>query len=68
MMELHSRFPPPWSIGDDGGCFIVRAGNGQAVAYIYYFDEDQGNSAGKLLSRDEAEEIAAKIARLPDLP
>jgi hypothetical protein len=35
---------------------------------FYYFDEDQGNSAGKLVSRDEAEEIAAKIARLPDLP
>ena len=41
---------------------------GKRSRIIYYFDEDQGNSAGKLVSRDEAEEIAAKNARLPDLP
>jgi hypothetical protein len=64
-MELPSRFPPPWSVDDDGGCFIVRAANGQAVAYIYYFNEEQGCSGGKLVCREEAEDIAECITRLP---
>ena len=37
----HARhFPPPWTIEDkNDACFIVRDGNGQAVAYVYYEEE-----------------------------
>jgi len=35
------RFPPPWSAEEpdpklDQQCFIVRDGNGQALAYVYF--------------------------------
>jgi hypothetical protein len=38
------RFPPPWSVDEadpelDRRCFIVRDGNGQALAYVYFEDE-----------------------------
>jgi hypothetical protein len=61
LMELPSRFPPPWSVDDDGGCLIVRAADGQAVAYIYYFDEEQGYSGKKLVCREEAAECIASL-------
>jgi hypothetical protein len=28
------RFPPPWTIDDNGACFIVRDTNGQALGYF----------------------------------
>jgi hypothetical protein len=61
------RFPPPWSIEDNGACFIVEDSTGQKLAYIYYEEEPGRQSAAKLLSRDEARRIAANIAKLPDL-
>jgi hypothetical protein len=40
-MPEHRRFPPPWSVEEysEGGCFIVRDHNGQALAYVYCEDE-----------------------------
>jgi hypothetical protein len=43
----------------------VRAAGGQAVACVYYFDERQGKP-GRLVSRDEAEDVAARIVTLAD--
>jgi hypothetical protein len=35
--EGHTRhFPPPWTVDDQGSCFVVRDHNGQALAYVYY--------------------------------
>ena len=61
------RFPPPWTAEGTAACFIVRDGNGQALAYVYFEDEPGRRSAAKLLTRDEARRIAANIAKLPDL-
>ncbi len=61
------RFPPPWDIEDNGACFIVRDHNGQALAYTYYEQEAGRRTAANLLTRDEAQRIAANIAKLPDL-
>jgi hypothetical protein len=36
--------------------------------YVYYFNEDQRNPAGKLVSHEEAEDFTVIIARLPDCP
>ena len=48
-------------------CFIVRGGNGHALAFVYFEEEPGQRSAASLLTRDEARRIAAKIAKLPEL-
>jgi hypothetical protein len=66
-MPSPRRFPPPWSAEESDACFIVRDRSGQAVAYLYFENEAGRRSAAKLLTRDEAQRIAANIAKLPDL-
>jgi hypothetical protein len=65
MTDHPRRFPPPWDIEDNGACFIVRDGNGQALSYVYYESEPGRRTAANLLSRDEARRIAINIAKLP---
>ena len=60
-------FPPPWTIDDNGACFIVKDGNGNALAYIYFENEPGRRSAANLMTRDEARRVAANIAKLPEL-
>jgi hypothetical protein len=62
------RFPPPWSIEEGAACFIVRDGDKQALAYVYYENESGRRSSAKLLTRDEAFLIAVNIAKLPSVP
>jgi hypothetical protein len=33
MKEPARRFPPPWTTEGNGACFIVKARNGQPLAY-----------------------------------
>jgi hypothetical protein len=33
------RFPLPWTIDDNGSCFIVKDDDGHALAYAYYENE-----------------------------
>jgi endo-1,4-beta-D-glucanase Y len=60
------RFPPPWTVEDNGSCFIVKDRNGLALAYVYYEGEPGRRSAADLLTKDEARRIAANIAKLPE--
>jgi hypothetical protein len=39
MTDHPRRFPPPWDVLETVACFIVKDGNGQAPAYIYYEDK-----------------------------
>jgi hypothetical protein len=61
------RFPPPWSIEDNGDCFIVTDSTDQKLTYLYFEEEPGRRSAAKLLTRDEAHRIAVEFARLPEL-
>ena len=61
-MPAARRFPPPWSVEENEGCYIVQDKNGQALAYVYFEEEPGRRSAAKLLTRDEARRIAANIA------
>jgi hypothetical protein len=66
-MTRTRRFPPPWSVDDIGGCFVVKASNGQPLVFIYYGEGVACRSLSRLLTRDAAKGIAASFAKLPDL-
>lgn len=57
------RFPLPWTVDDDGGCFIVRDANMQVVAFVYYY-ECSGTRPIKLATKDEAQQLAANMQRV----
>jgi hypothetical protein len=50
------RFPPPWFVEEQPACFVVRDVNGEVLAYVYC-----GETAAKLLSKDEARRIAQNM-------
>jgi hypothetical protein len=58
------RFPPPWSVDELEACFVVKDSAGKKLAFVYFEDEPGHRSAAKLLSKDEAQRIAANIVNL----
>jgi len=64
MPERH--FLPPWSVEELDSCFVVKDVNGQALAYMY-FEKEPRHHRRELLTRDEAQRIAAIFAKLPEL-
>jgi hypothetical protein len=61
------RFPPPWSVDDIGGCFVVKASNNRPLVFIYYGEGVPRRSLARLLTRNAARRIAVGIAKLPEL-
>jgi hypothetical protein len=60
-------FSAPWSVEELHGCIVVWDRGGQALAYVYFEDDPVRRSLAKLLTRDDARQIAANIAKLPSL-
>ena len=59
--------PPPWAVKEQSACLVVRDGNDQQLAFVYFEDKPERHSAAKLLTRDEALRIVANIAKLSGL-
>src|SRR4029077_7604096 len=61
------NFPLPWSVGEFDSCFVAKDANGQALAYIH-FEKDPRRRfrRDELLTRDEAQRMAAIFAKLPE--
>ena len=66
-MTVPRRFPPPWTAEDDGACFIVRDGNRQSPTSITSIRSQGAAQTANLVTREEAEDLAANIAKLPEL-
>jgi hypothetical protein len=61
------RFPPPWHADPMPDGYVIRDANGQALAFVYSRDSDAEARQAKVLTKDEARQIAVNIARLPEL-
>jgi len=60
---MTNRFPLPWRVEEQGGCFVVRDNNGQALSNVCFEDQSERH----LFTRDEARHIARNVAKLPEL-
>jgi hypothetical protein len=45
----------------------VKDSTGQKLAHVYFEEAPERRSAAKMLTKDEARRIAAKLAKLPEL-
>ena len=61
------RFPTPWSIRGLEQAFRIEDANGQAVAYTYFRKDENTARQANVLTHDEAQRIAANIAKLPEM-
>ncbi|OSJ21384.1 hypothetical protein [Bradyrhizobium japonicum] len=69
-MDNLRRFPAPWVMIAEEGCFRVKDANGFTICCVLHRDELHSwgyQYAHQYLSRDEARRIAAAISRLPEL-
>ena len=49
------RFPPPWSVDENEENFVIQDATGQALAYVYFEDNDSRRSVMTRLTSDEAQ-------------
>jgi hypothetical protein len=53
-MSDRRRFPPPWTVEEHAGSFIVHDATGQALGYSQYDDEPIRRAVTTRLTKDEA--------------
>ena len=54
------RFPSPWNIEQVPGGYVVKDATGQALAYVHGHEKHTDAKTVKVLSMDEARQIAAQ--------
>ena len=62
-----THFTSPWTVQELEACFVVIDSSGQKLAFVYHQDEPNRRAAAKLPSKDQARQIEANIAKLPEL-
>jgi hypothetical protein len=67
MADGSRRFPPPWHADKIPGGYVVRDGNGLALAYLYIRENEAEARQAKVLTADEARRSLPTSARLPEL-
>jgi hypothetical protein len=60
------RFPPPWTVEQIPGRYVVKDATGQSLAYVYGRETRADADIAKLLTMEEARRIASNIAKLPN--
>lgn len=61
------RFPPPWSVKDDGSAWRVADATGFAIVWFCYARETGSFYQQDRMTREEAYAMAVNFARLPAL-
>jgi hypothetical protein len=67
MIEERRRFPAPWYVDKIPGGYLIRDACGQALAYVYARATNVEAAQAKVLTADEARQIADDIAKMPSL-
>jgi hypothetical protein len=67
MTEEPRRFPAPWYVDKIPGGYLIRDARGQALAYVYARATNVEAVQAKVLTADEARQIADDIAKMPSL-
>jgi hypothetical protein len=56
-----------WSVEEQSARFVVRYGDGQVFADVYFEGEPDRRSVAKLPTKHEARRLASHFAKLPEL-
>jgi hypothetical protein len=65
MLNDQSDLFPPWSAEEWRNCFVVRNSAGKAIAHLYFADNEKARTAAKLLSKEQASQMAQSFTKLP---
>jgi hypothetical protein len=66
-LRRRDRLPAPWRAEKMRGGYVVRDANSQALDYVYSRANEADALQAKVLTDDEAQRVAANIAKLPAL-
>lgn len=59
---MSRRFPPPWSIEQIPGGYVVKDATGQSLAYVYARETKAQADVAHVLTIDEARRVASNLA------
>ncbi len=63
-MPAPRQLPPPWTVERTTGGYRVKDATGTLLAYVYARDDEWSAHVARVLTFDEARELATRIANL----